>query len=552
MNKIRLLRVSLWLILTIIFIRLVQFQVIEHRYLLQKATYNFLKEYKIHAPRGKIYDRNGILLASWKPAFRIMAIPKFLKDEDYKTLQELLGNLPIDPDTLKNKGNYVQIKGNLSYEETIKLLEKSINIKSIVIDADPVRVYTPYGKYAAHLIGYVSEASKEEIKRFNLDPGDFIGKAGVERSFDSLLRGQDGARFIALDSRGHVVSLNPRPPEEPAEGEEIFLTIDIKLQALLDSLFEKYPRGAAFGMNIKTGEVIIFYSKPYFNPESLITRWTDYVSDKEKPLLNRVLQGLYPPGSTFKLITTLVGLYTGTLKENTAYYCPGGFTFGIRTWLCWRTEGHGSLNLIEAIAQSCNVYFNNVGARIGTNKFIETLDSFNLPEKTGIDLIGEYTVLIPTSKLLKNRLLLPSSVINWSIGQGEIQVTPAWMALVTGLIAGNGKCPKPIVRKGDKPKYLYLNLPQEYFEIVKEGMRMVVESPQGTTRYLYDPSFKIAGKTGTAQNPHGREHSWFTCFFPYDDPTYVLTVVVENAGHGSMVAAPIAINIAKRIMNEEK
>jgi len=552
MSKINILRTLLWLISGIIVIRLFQFQIIEHESFLQKATYNFLKEYKIHAPRGKIYDRNGILLAYWKPAFRLMAIPKFLKDEDYTTLKKLLGDFTINPDTLKNKGNYVEIKGNLSYEITIKLLEKSPNIKSIVIDSDPVRVYTPYAKYAAHLIGYVSEASKDEIRKFNLDPGDFIGKAGVERSFDLVLRGEDGSRFIALDSRGNVVTTNPRPPIEPIEGEEVFLTIDIKIQALLDSLFENYPRGAAFGMNIKTGEVLVFYSKPYFNPESLTVKWNYYASNKEKPLLNRVLQGLYPPGSTFKLITALIGLYTGVISEYTTFNCTGGFTFGKRRWLCWKAEGHGLLNLTQAIAQSCNSYFNNVGARIGTQKFIETLDHFNLPEKTGIDLIGEYSILIPTSKMMKNKLLLPSSVINWSIGQGEVQVTPAWMALVTGLIAGNGRCTKPIVKKGEKTEYITLNLPLEYFNIVKEGMRLTVESPHGTVGYLYNPSYKIAGKTGTAQNPHGKEHSWFTCFFPYDDPTYVLTVVVENAGHGSEAAAPIAITIARRLLGEKK
>ncbi len=552
MKKESILKISILVTIFVILIRIAQFQILEHKALSAKATYNFLKDYKIQPPRGKIFDRNGIMLATWKPSFRVMAIPKYLNERDYQDLANLLGGLKINPDTIKKKGNYIELKDGLNFEEVAKIFEKSLDIKTLIIDANPTRYYTDYASYASHVIGYVSEVSKDEVKRFNLEMGDYIGKMGIERTYDSLIRGVPGAKFIALDSKGNVVSTNPRPPIEPIEGESLNLTIDINLQAYADSLFQNYPRGAAIAFNIKTGEILVLYSKPYYDPRKIKENWVEYFLNPEKPLLNRVIQGLYPPGSTFKLITTLVGLKEGAVVPHTSFHCPGGFQFGRRTWLCWRTEGHGTLNLLEAISQSCNVYFNNVGARIGTEHFTKTLSNFNLPLKTEIKLPGEYSVLIPTEMLFKRFNLLPSSVINWSIGQGEIQVTPAWMALITGLIANEGKCPKPYLVKGEKPSFVSINIEKDYFKIVKEGMRLVVEGAGGTASYLYDPTLKVAGKTGTAQNPHGKEHSWFTCYFPHDDPTYVITVVVENAGHGSEAAAPIAFKLARKIRENEK
>ncbi|MDD3649062.1 MAG: penicillin-binding transpeptidase domain-containing protein [Candidatus Hydrothermia bacterium] len=551
MKPERTLRILLWIIVGIIIVRLFQYQVLEHKKLEILATYNYLKEYKIPAPRGNIYDRNGITLATWKPTFRIMAIPKFLSQEDINSIKTLFGELTINLDTLHQKGNYVQLKSMLTFEEVVKFLEEAPEIKSLVIDAEPVRTYSQDAKYASHLIGYVSEASQEEIEKFQLEYGDFIGKAGCERSLDTLLRGTPGAKFMALDSKGNLIDDNPRPPIEPKQGKDISLTIDIGLQKFADSLFQNYQRGAVFGFNIKTGEVIILYSKPYFDPTNITSSWKEYINNPEKPLINRCTQGLYPPGSTFKLLTALVGLYSQTLSENTAYYCSGGFAFGNRIWLCWKPEGHGTLGLIDAIAQSCNVYFNNVGAHVGTDNFMEILEKFKLPLKTEIPIPGEAKVLIPLEDLLKGRYILPSSVINWSIGQGEIQVTPAWLSLITGIIAGNGKCTLPKITKDEQEKHFNLNLPDEFYNIVKEGMRRVVESRNGTAGYLYDPQLKISAKTGTAQNPHGREHSWFTCFFPNNNPEYVITVLVENAGHGSEAAAPIAFQLVRRFVGEK-
>lgn len=538
-------------IITIMFIRLFQFQVLEHNALSKKALFNYLKEYKIRAPRGKITDRNGTVLADWGPSFRVLIIPKFLEASDFKKLYTLFGTLDINIDTLKNKGSYIEIKRGLLFKDVINILEKGHGIKGLLIDADPVRIYSENARFVAHLLGYVGEASKEEIKKFNLDLGDYIGKTGIERAYDSILRGKDGYKFIALDSRGNVVDENPTLPIDPVQGKDLKLTIDINLQILADSLFALFPKGAAFAFDIRNGEVYLLYSKPSYDPRDVLKNWSIYASNPERPLLNRCIQGLYPPGSTFKLITTLVGLYTGNLTKDTRIDCRGGFNFGRRTWLCWRTEGHGTLDLEEAIAQSCNVYFNTIGARIGVRSFMEALDSFNLPLKTFVSLPGEYEVTIPLMRLLSKRVLLPSSVINWSIGQGEIQVTPIWMALITGLIANSGKCPLPRLCQDDQIHYVHLEIPQEYFNILKEGMRKVVESPRGTVSYLSDPQLKIAGKTGTAQNPHGKEHSWFTCFFPHDNPQFVVTVIVENAGHGSQVAAPIAFKIARRLLNEK-
>jgi len=550
MSKTKVLTYLLWLANFLIFLRLVQFQVIEHKELREKALYNYLRTYKIPAPRGDILDRNGTVIAHWKPSFRVLVIPKFLDERDITKLKELFGPVDTILDTVKNKGGFVQIRRGVTFEEVVKILEKNPEVKSLIIDAEPQRVYSEKAKYLAHLLGYVGEASKDEVEKFHLDPGDFVGKMGIERSYDSLIRGEDGYKFVAFDSKGHVVDNNPLPPVEPKPGKDLQLFVDLRLQEFTDSLFQNYPRGAAFAYNIKTGEVILFYSKPYFDPQNVLQEWAFYLNHKDKPLLNRCIQGLYPPGSTFKLVTTLVGLSSGVLTKEKRIFCSGGFTFGKRTWLCWRTEGHGLLDLEDAIAQSCNVYFNTIGALIGTQEFMKILDKFNLPKKTNLNIPGEYSVVIPETELLRKYTLYPSSAVNWAIGQGEIQVTPVWMALITGIIAGEGKAPYPRLTREEPLRYAKLDLPHEFFTIVKEGMKKVVEDPRGTAGYLYDPVLKVAGKTGTAQNPHGKEHSWFTCFFPHDDPTFVVTVIVENAGHGSEAAAPIAFQVARRIINE--
>lgn len=550
MNKNKIFNIGIWLVFTILFLRLFQVQILKHKYYYELSLKNYLKPLKLHAPRGDIYDRKGKLLAHWEPVFRVSLIPDLIPPEGLKKLKEILGRLDVDPETLKIKSNYITIKTGIPFHKALIIEENYEEFPSVVVDADPSRVYYPQFNYLSHIIGYVGEASQEEIEKFNLSPGDVVGKSGVEAVYDTILRGRDGYRFIAMDSKGAIVDLNPRPPIPPVKGKSLRLTIDSDLTHYIDSLFLPYKKGACVVYNPITGDIYSLYSKPYFSSSLIKLRWEDYLKDPSSPLINRTIQGLYPPGSVFKPISALIGLASGKIEKNTVFYCPGSYRFGRRVWKCWKSSGHGSLDLIQAIAQSCDVYFYQLGLTVGLENFLNILKDFRLPIKTGIDLPGEYQVLLPDVDYYRKKYgdygFTEGYVMNLAIGQGEVLLTPIWIAVVTGIIANRGVSAIPHLLADHNPGYIKWDLPREDFEIVREGMLQVIKGEHGTASFLYSPQFSFAGKTGTAQNPHGKDHSLFTCFSPYDNPQIVITVVVENAGHGSEAAAPIAAKILER------
>ena len=558
----RRLRVILYLTFFVFFLfvlKLFKIQVKDHEKYVELSRKNYLRVIKIPAIRGDIIDRNGIKIASWKPIFRISLLPGVLSKQRIRKLFSLIGmdSFKVDIDTLKKSGSYITLKKGLDFNKVSKIEENIDEFPGIVIDAIPSRRYNERYPSVSEVLGYVQEARKDEIKRYNLDMGDVVGRSGIEAVYDSLLRGKNGKRFFIVDARGNIVKMDPTPPLAPKKGKTLRTTIDAKLMNFIDSLFLPYKKGACVVYKPKTGEVLALYTKPYYNSNTFLIDYPRLLKDPDKPLLNRSIQGTYPPGSIFKLISALIALKTKSVTENTMFKpCTGAFTYGNRTWKCWLKTGHGRLNLPHAIEQSCDVYFYQLGLSVGFKRFLDELNALHIPVLTGIDLPHEKEGFLPTYKWYINKFgkynITEGYVLNLSIGQGEILFTPISLAVLTGEIAQKGWAIRPYIVRPKKLDTIVLNAKPEYFEPVLKGAYLVVNGEHGTARSIKLDSIKIAGKTGSAENPHGKKtHALFTSFVPYEDPEYVITVIVENAGHGGGVAAPIAGKIIRRLYHIE-
>ena len=549
---------TLFVFLLFVF-KLFKIQIIDHERYRKLSRSNYLRVIKVPAIRGDILDRNGEKLAYWKPVFRISVLPGVLNKSRLKKLFKIAGldSLSYDVDTFSLKRTYITLKRGVGFKAISNIEENIDEFPGVVIDAVPARYYNENYSCVSEILGYVQEATEEELKKYNLEVGDVVGRRGIEAVYDSILRGRNGKRFLVVDSRGNIVERDPTPPIPPVKGKTLRTTIDANLMVYIDSLFMPYRKGACVVYKPSTGEVLALYTKPYFNSNTFLADFKKLLKDTLHPLINRAIQGTYPPGSIFKLISALVALKTKSVSENTVFKpCTGSFTYGNRTWGCWLKTGHGALNLPHAIEQSCDVYFYQLGLSVGFKRFLDVLDSLNVPLYTGIDIPHEKRGFLPSYEWYVRRLgkynVTEGYVLNLAIGQGEILFTPISLAVLTGEIAQRGFAIRPYVVKPDKPDTLILNVDSNLFEPVLKGAYLVVNGEHGTARGIALDSIKIAGKTGSAENPHGKKtHSLFTAFVPYNNPEYVVTVVVENAGHGGEVAAPIAGKIIRRLYHIE-
>ena len=538
-------------------IRLFKIQILEFKEYRELAKQNYIKALKIPHLRGRILDRNGHVIAEWTPSFRISVIAEKVEKEEILELSRFL-DIPVDLSRLSTGPGYIPIFDDVPMEKILKLQEVADRFPWAVVSPYPKRNYisdSVLARAISHVVGYVGEASENDIATGRYSLGDYLGKYGVEKQYESILRGRDGYRFFAVDVHGRIIKADPRPMIPPEKGHDLILSIDLDLERFIDSLFEPYEAGACVVLNAKNGEVLALYSKPGFDPNKMsfgltFSEWLELINSPQKPLLNRAICGRYPPGSIYKLVSAVIGLEVGVLDSSKRFLpCYGSFRFGRRVWRCWRPEGHGSLDLPHAIEQSCDVYFYQVGIAIGLERFLDYSQKLPLAIKTGIDLPGECTGFIPTiswyEKTYGKRGFGPGNVLNLAIGQGEILLTPLEMATFTALIA-RGKVPRPhVVHEIEglgPPKVDTLVLPVDTTKLgpVRYGMWLVVNGLHGTARWSRPLTVEAAGKTGTAQNPHGEDHALFTVYAPYSDPEIVVTVVVENAGHGGAVAAPIA------------
>lgn len=590
------------LILFIIFTgRLFQLQIIEGNIYKSLTDTQAIKQVIIEPFRGNIFDRNNKLIVHNEPSFSLTITPN---DFQLESIPILLSILPLDTMELikiysakmsdelfrqtvledfakftgydtafimknisqqKKYSRFVPVKiyRDLNFKELSLLEEYSDYLRGIDILVESKRLYEFNGNMA-HILGYSREISKEELDIMSyFRRGDIIGKKGIEKSYDDFLRGQQGIQFIAVTSAGARVHQfgKDKNDVEALNGFDLKLSIDTKLQELAESLLEG-KRGSVIAIDPQNGEVLVLAVKPDFDPRKFtgkISRefYQSIINDPEKPMLNRAIQSRYSPGSTWKMLIALAALNEGLINASTTINCPGVFHYGGRDFKCH--GAHGSVNVQRAIQVSCNVFFYQLGLRLGMEKFEKYGKMFGFGQLTGIDLPDENRGIFPTMEWLKARNLTftKGKLVNYGIGQGEISVTPLQMAVYTATIANKGRYIQPhIVRaiynnltntqENIAYQTRYLDIDPKHFDVIHKGMYDVVNTPGGTANNARVSGISVCGKTGTAQNPHGRDHAWFVCFAPMDDPKIAICVMVENSGFGSVAAAPIA----REILNE--
>uniref|UniRef100_A0A7C4CAX0 Penicillin-binding protein 2 n=1 Tax=candidate division WOR-3 bacterium TaxID=2052148 RepID=A0A7C4CAX0_UNCW3 len=554
------------LLFAILGLRLTQLQVVRGERYARLSDRNRIRRILLPAPRGRIFDRNGILIADSRPSFTVTVIPTELPDS---ALPVLAGLLAIQPDDLKRQlepvarvPGPVPLRRDVDLTTVARIEENNFRLPGVLIRVDPVRNY-PKGWRYCHVVGHLGEISEEELKAdSSYRRLDYVGRAGIEARYEKRLRGRDGYQYAEVDARGRAIGPLPEKRPEPAvPGCDLHLTLDDRLQNLASRLVAGYERAAVVGMEIRTGAILCLVSQPGFDPNIFISpidaaTWDAIVSNPSKPFYNRAVTSTYPPGSTLKPIVALAALRQRLVSPRTTLDpCVGKVRYGNRDFKCWSV--HGRVNLLEAIAQSCNVYFYQLGLRLGLDSLTAYCRSVGLGARTGIDLPAEGEGNIPDRRWLDVRYgkgkWTSGVVLNFAIGQGEITVTPLQLCLAYAAIAGDGVCGHPhIVARIDSagrtvPRSAYpvreLKLDQNDLKQVRLAMTRVVE--HGTGRAARLGEITIAGKTGTAQNPPRPDHAWFVGYAPADAPEVVFAVIVENAGHGGTVAAPIVAKLVR-------
>jgi penicillin-binding protein 2 len=552
-------------------------QLLENFFYQEKSIENSVKKESIPAPRGVFYDRNFDVIVSNKPAFTIELLPS-----EYNTKQNSIveNALSVDDgyiekliDQNKRYSPYIplKIKRNSDFSFIAWLQENKEKLDGLDYEVELQRDYS-FGIMGSHFFGYTKEISPKQYKeqRAIYDMGDYVGYSGIEKTYEDLLRGIKGYSLTLVDSRQRTIGRYREGLEDkPAQkGNDLVLGIDADAQLTAERLFEG-KLGALVAIEPKTGEIIAFLSAPEYDLSKFAsvtssTYWDSLSTDKEKPIFNRATQSIYPPGSTFKMLAAITALNEGIITENTAINCPGGLQFGDRFFKCLHV--HGKVGIVEAIQKSCNTFFYQLILKIGLEKWSNYASEFGFGKKTGIDIPEETAGILPDSAYY-NRVYGKGKwtrgfLVSLGIGQGELSATPLQLAKYTALLANNGKSVEPHFVRGyiDSKTSEFIKLPfpeisldveQKSFDLVKEGMYRVVNSPGGTATNIKMPDLEISGKTGTAQNPHGNDHAVFVGYAPSKDPKIAIAVIVENVGYGSSHAAPIAKEVIKAYLMKD-
>jgi penicillin-binding protein 2 len=565
----------------LIAIGLLKLQVQDHDYYQRLAQENRVRLEVLRAPRGAIYDRNGELLADNYPSFNIVFRPLPAESTARARLAvdpawvRRVSRLVVEDSTkitdlvrqANRSGESAMLRRNAPFDVLAAVEEVRSELPGLEVAIEPLRRY-PNGTLAAHLLGYAGEINDEELidrAEQGYRGGDLIGRTGVERSYEEFLRGRDGAEFVVVNAMGRrVKTISEGPPQRPEPGHDLVLTLDLRVQKAMEEAMASVSRGAAVAIDPRDGGILGMVSRPAFDPNEFsrglsFDRWATLSSGGANPLLNRAIQGAYPPGSTFKIVTMMAALRSGIARPSSRFQpCNGSYQFGGRSFGCWKRTGHGSLDFPEAIQHSCDVYFYQVGIKLGLPDLESAAEAFGLGDRTGIDLPQERKGLVPSPAWYDKRWgagkWRKGLLLNLAIGQGELLVTPLQLALMASEVASQGQPRRPhVVRevrgapefRPARPVQPGVAAGAEAWEALHRGLELVVESGTGTAARV--PNVRVAGKTGTAQNPHGQDHALFVCYAPVDDPRIAMAFVIENSGHGGSIAAPMAGAVMRKL-----
>ncbi|MCX7982531.1 MAG: penicillin-binding protein 2 [Syntrophales bacterium] len=570
--------------------RLFYLQVIKGDEYRLRSENNSVRLRKIKPVRGVIYDVNRHVMADSEPSFDLNYLPK--KRENIKPIMDkveaIYQRYGITPQfEIVPTGNLqpfvpIRLERNVSWEKVAIIETHILELPGVTIEPTAIRSYKE-GEMVGHIVGYIGEVTQQELEHkdwANCRIGDIVGKSGIERAYDIHLRGISGAEQVEVNAVGKVVRSLGRI--EPIPGNNVVLTINLDVQRAAWNALQG-RRGAVVAVDVRDGSILALVSSPSFDPNLFCAgirakEWQKLAGNPWHPLKNRAVSGQYPPGSTYKPFVALAALEEKVVDDSTRFFCSGAFQLGTRAYRCWQKNGHGWVNIHRAIVESCDVYFYNLGKILGVDRIAKYAKMFGLGEPTGIDLPWEKGGLIPTRQWKWERLKKPWHVgesIPIAIGQGYDLATPLQLAVAYAAIANGGIVYRPrIVKQIEEPDgRIVKNFAPEIkgrvsistnsFSIIKKGLWGVVNEGGGTGYAARRPEKDVAGKTGTAQvvsqPERGRtvparfqDHALFVCFVPYEHPEVAVSVVVEHAGHGGAVAAPVAKAVIDAYMESKK
>ncbi len=572
-------------------IRVWYLQIVQGQFFQILSENNRIRLVSLPGYRGLIKDRNGVTLVKIRPSFNLYVTPEDLKNLDH-TLNELLKKILFDRKKVEQDVHSarphqdVLILSDIKREEVAYIEENKLRLPGVNLKVDPLRSYV-FNHMSSQTLGYLGEVSKTTLKSLPEEgyrQGDFIGKDGLEKIYERFLRGVKGYKEVEVDVSGRELRVLRELP--PKSGNHVVLTLDYRIQKVAEELMTGTPKepknGSVVVLHIPTGEILAMVSKPAFDANlfsSGISRsdWQRLIQDSNHPLQNKAIDGQYPPGSTYKIVTAYAGLEEKLISTNTKIFCPGQFRLGRGRYRCWKKGGHGRVNVHEALVQSCDVFFYTLGNRLGVDRLAAYAHMLGLGDFTKVNLSGEKPGLIPTSQwklLSKGEPWQPGETISAAIGQGYNLVTPLQQANMIATVAGSGTLKRPrlvryiedpdgnIAQEFDTHILADGKLNQESLDVIRKALRGVVNETRGTGQRARLTKITVAGKTGTAQVvamkkgdeqpdeeeiPYKfRDHAWFVAFAPFKDPQIAVAVILEHGGHGGTSAAPVA----KKVIQE--
>ena len=550
-RKYRGMAIGVSLLFGILLLRLFHLQILEADYYASASEENRIARKRLKAPRGQILDRDGEILARDRASYGILLTlgRREVDSLAVSALEEAVGH----PLRYTRRNRFVRLKRDADFR-TVAIVEERLGEQwALQVEIEPQRLY-PHGRLASHVVGYMGELEPEELQRDRLGgrryvAGDYAGKTGMERAHEDRLRGFDGVGYVEVDAGQRVKDEHPFPDRErlPRRGRDLRLTIDLDLhraavEAMPDSL-----AGSVVALDVRTGAVLALVSHPSFDPNAFVSygaqaeRWR-LMNDERRPLLNRAIQGRYPPGSTMKMVAAVAALELGlTDTLSTFPPCRGSLPMGDVVFRCANRRGHGALNLLEAMETSCNIYFNHLGQILGIEAWHDYGRRLGLGSPTGLDLDpGEASGMLPDRRYYAEREgWALGYLMNLVIGQGEILVTPLQLARYVAALCNGGYLVTPHLQGPAPPARRIEGISPSTLRIVRSAMQRVVHGDRGTGRRARIADVSVAGKSGTAQVPNRPDDAWFVAFAPYERPEIAVVALVEGGGGGGAVAAPV-------------